>query len=288
MTFFKKKPVAWTVLIVCIVLALFIGINKEVDTPTPGPVDTTLDSSLFVHYVDDAGHLLSGSTEKKVAQANARWDLYYNTHAAVVTTDDDVDIEDYAFERFDAMGLGNGDVILVLAENGDWYFAYGYEIEDALTNSHSDDIADAVQSNPDNDKAVAEFLEEVDEFFSDRLPHRDLVGSEPTSSGGSSILLWIVAIIVVILLISVITSDLRTRRRYIRPRTTRTSRPVVVAPPRRSRPSGGFGSSRTTRSRSGGFGGSRSSSRSGFGGNRSRGGFGGSRGGSRGGRGGRR
>ncbi len=298
MIFFKKKGVAWAVLLLCIMIAIFIGGVTAPDEAVSTPV---MDYSKFERYIDDRGALLSNATEDDIARMNAQWDYEYDAHVAVATIDDPaVDVAKYAEDMW--TGLEPRDILLVLAENGDWYVLPGNEADSRLTDSHYDNIGWSIQDNIDNDDAAAAFLDAVDDFFEDEMPRTAQADAAADDDDGS-FLVGLILLVVIIFVIWLIIDAIRYssyRRRYMRPgmgvptrryypvfwgrRTMMPPRaprrpsppPPRPKPPRSNRPSGGFGGSRPSggfNSRpSGGFGGSRTSNT-----RRPSGGFGGSR-----------
>ena len=140
----KKQGTAVLITLVAIAVAVGIGwVKRPISSPSapnPGPssyaLDTGLDTRPYEGYVSDGADLLSAAAEKTLARYNANWDTRYNSIVAVFTTDTlrGADIEDYAYDQGAALGLGEWDAIIVLADqDGLYYMVSGDDFSALLT-----------------------------------------------------------------------------------------------------------------------------------------------------------
>jgi len=316
--FFKKRAVAWAVLILCVVVALAIGRSK----PHKAAGDST-EISNYTRWVQDDAKIFSDATEKKLAAYNAKWDEKYHAVIAVQTLKDDVNVslEDYCYDLAEDADLNENDMVVVIVKDGDWYAVPGQMAGMYLSGAEGR-LTNALDGTDDYDKGIVNFFAIVDEVYGESVTAKSSNSATVAGTSLSGLVAFLIILLVVAVLIDRIRYN-RYRRRYMRvgmgvPTVgyypiffgRRRIRPMAPPPPRgprgpggfgsfgggpgfggsrpggsqyNNRPTGGFGGSHSSgfgNSRSGGFGGSGFSSRpgSGFGGSRS-GGFGGSRGG---------
>lgn len=307
MKFLKKRPVAIGIMVLAIVLAIGIGRLKGPPVPAPQPgAAADLDRSLSVADVkdflwDEAGVLSSGQ-EKEISLYNANWVQRYDSLIAVaVVRSAEGEIDSYASELGDEIGLSSADAILVIeTSSGDAYLLGGpdyplssSQITSFLTNS----LRSYVERGSYGDGILNLFADLNSWYVSSYgTGNMSYGGSADGSSAVSAIVLVAILAIIVILLLSAID---RSRYNAYRARYYGVVNPPVVfqpiffwhrpgsawyrrgwhrppppPPPPGPRGPGGFGGPGP-----GGFGGSRPSG-GGFSGSSRGGGFnGGSRGG---------
>lgn len=153
MKFLKKRPVAIGIMVLAIVLAVGIGRLKgpSAPAPQPGAASADLDRSLSIADVqdflwDEAG-VLSAGQEKEISLYNANWVQRYDSLIAVaVVRSAGQQIDGYASQLGDEIGLGSADAILVIeTSSGDAYLLGGpdyplssSQVTSFLTNSLQD------------------------------------------------------------------------------------------------------------------------------------------------------
>ena len=118
MKFFQKRGVAIAVLILAILASGAWGLHKApaVSTPEGGEkLDSSLSTAAFTQYVRDEAGILSDKTEEAVGLYNANWDKLFGSIMAVVTTGDESDLENAAYNYAMEMQLGENDAILLIA-----------------------------------------------------------------------------------------------------------------------------------------------------------------------------
>lgn len=178
---FKKKPVAMTVMILAIVLAVFIGMRRAPEenfaagpsTVAPSYALDDLSISGYDKWIDDQAGVLSGSVEDAISLYNANWDNRYYSLVAVVTVDGvDGELVDFAYDYGYEMGLGEGDAILVLDIGGnDAYLATGADFATMLTDSMATDYMDTYLYAPfmagDYESGVLDLFEGLNTLYGD-------------------------------------------------------------------------------------------------------------------------
>ena len=292
-----------TAALMCL-LVLCGGAWAVVDAPTNG-------------YVSDTAEVINSTTEDYINKAVDELSQRCGAQIAIVAVDflDGMDSESYAYEVFNAWGIGDANedngVLLVFAvgENKVWAMcgtglerSLGYDLENFLVDYFYDEY-DA----GNYDTAVRQWFDAIYGWFDDySVPGYETgsqTGTQSGSQGGVSQqpgempvvrrgfpVGAVVAVILVIIVLVVIWDSMRYsryRRRYMgpgMPPPTVVYRPFIFGRPHRPRPprnrrpprgGGGFGG--------GGFGGggsNRPPSGGGFGGGSSRGGGSGRSGGS--------
>ncbi len=293
MNFFKKKPVAIILTVLAVVGAIAIGRAKMPDNAPYAP-DNAKEAqkwaednyNQYLQWVVDDAELLSFATVKELAQYNAELDYTYGSIAGLVTVKslNGSDIEDYAYERGSAMGLGQYDMVVLLdAQTQQWYLASGDTMGGYLDNELkilATETFDEEFFDGGADKQILSYYKRLMQWYSARIYAR---GNDEDEDKGSSGFVFLVFVILLIIFLS----SFRRRGGWLfwfggghhrhndrrPPRGPGGPGPGGFGGPRSPGP-GGFGSSKRGGSfGGGGFGGS---SRGGFGG----GGFGGgSRGG---------
>ncbi|MBR5521487.1 MAG: TPM domain-containing protein [Oscillospiraceae bacterium] len=302
MEFFKKRSTAWTVLIVVMVAAAFIGYSRR-----PASEVKILPSGV---YVQDNANVLSAATEQHMTYMNN--DLVSKVggeiHVVTVETTGKEDIFDKAIDLAIATNLSSNSCIFFIAvDDVDAVIVQG---DDLIYDFSDNELSYILQSNfTEKDfrnktldsPAKASFdrlITMYENHYGIRIGGSEYISYEYTDSSSSDLVVLFVLLLILIVIVS--SRATRPRRYRTRSRTVIVPGPTVYTgrvhtpPPHRpggtARPSGGsFSSSRTggfgSSSRGGSFssGSSRGgsfSSHSSFGGSRSGGFGGGSRGGS--------
>lgn len=314
----KSYTIGWVVLFASILIALVLGQFRRptniIATPKPSvKLDTSLDLSYYEQFIYDNAGLLSDSTEELLALYNANWDTRYNSIVAFVSQDFvSGDLEDYAYDMADEYGLGDGDAILVVEENGDEFrFVWGSDFDSIMNSKNIDTLEAGINDGKDWQSGVTHFYTDLNDIYLANFglgnAKGEYVGTTNLGSIRTSVIMIIYVIGLLLILYAILSAIDRSRYNAYRTRYYGVENPPVVfrpiffwhgprshwytrnwhrpAPPPPpgggSRPSGGsFGGTRPgggTRP-SGGFGGSgaRPSRGGGFSGGGS---FGGSRGG---------
>ena len=314
MKFFQKRGVAIAVLILAILASGAWGLHKApaVSMPEGGEkLDSSLSTAAFTQYVRDEAGILSDKTEEAVGLYNANWDKLFGSIMAVVTTGDESDLENAAYDYAMEMQLGENDAILLIAKQQQDYYLLAsgdfYDLLSALSPSFvASCMADDVQKD-NYDAAVRSLCDALHVELSQQYQQSEAALDE---AAGRVMFIMILVMLFVLWIVLDGMRYRRYRRRYMMPgmgiptvvyrpifwgrRPPRGPRPPRSGGPRPPqggpRPPYGGGSSGSNRrppqpprrpSGSGGsFGGFGSTGRGGgFGSGRSFGGFGSSRGG---------
>lgn len=142
MKFLQKQGVAIFLCIVAIAAAVGIGWWRkpaEPPAPTPGAAQSTsldpdLDTTKYEKYVYDKAGILTAVNKDRLALYNANWDNRYNSVVAVVTVNGlEGSIEDYAWDQGVDMSLTEGDAVLAIDVNGNYFMAPGEDFSSILT-----------------------------------------------------------------------------------------------------------------------------------------------------------
>ncbi len=301
MKVFQKQSVALVVMIAAIAAAVVIGyFGRPAEIAVPEGERYALDdlsTSGYGQWIDDRAGVLSSKTESAISLYNANWDSRYHSLVAVVTVNGvSGDIADFAYDRGNGMGLGDGDALLLLDVSGqNAYLATGDDFRTMLSDAMASDYMDRYLYDDfmsgRYDAGVLALFGGLHVLYVDSFGLGDggYQGGSSVHAGywiGGSIMgiFWIVILILLIVVIADAGRYRRYRGGYYGP--TYIYRPFIFGrphihhhPPRGPRgprpprgPGGGFGGG--PRPGGGSFGGSS------FGGSRGGGGFGGSRGGS--------
>ena len=313
--FFKKRGVAWVVLILCVVAALAIGQSRKAEYPD-APLNGPAEPDNYLRYVQDDARIISDATEKKLAEYNAKWDGKYHAIIAVKTLPGEINmtLEDYCWDLAEEADLSENDMVVAIVRDGDWYALPGDNLLYGMDNETIGKLTAAMDGTKDYSDGILRFFQIADSFYDGHLAR---VSESQPAPAGTTAISDIVGFLIVILIICVILDRIRYnryRRRYMRvgmgtppyvyyPIFFGRSRVRPMPPPVSGGPGGfytpGSGTVHNSRSagntHSGGFGGSHGSgfgssrgggfsgsSRSSFGGTRGggfSGGFGGSHGG---------
>ena len=232
MKFFKKRSVAWVVLVLAVVASVCIGFARK-DHFLAKPPTELLDVQ-YSQWICDAAKLLSNGTKQLIEQYNADWDERYYAVVAVATVDHLTGWKDqeYAANLGQQWGLGENDMILLLVEDGDWQVYCGDRVGACMTDTQQQKLRSAIDSpyyTGDFNAAVTAFFRQSDVFYAQaQLNTGESYGSDPgwyaqepaaVKTGGVSIggvVLLIVAIFAVWVLLDRMRYN-RYRRRYVMP-----------------------------------------------------------------------
>ena len=243
MKFFKKRAVAWVVLVLAVIGSVCIGLARKDSYLAKQPTEL-LDVKYRQWICDDAG-LLSDETKQLIEQYNANWDERYYAVVAVATVEhmNGWKDQEYAAALGKEWGLGANDMILLLVKDGDWQVYRGDDVGRYMTDTQQQKLRSAIEStyySGDFDGAVTAFFRQADVFYgqfgqqaSNEYTNSNDLGwtaKTPTSTktGGVSIggvVLLIVAIFVVWVLLDRVRYN-RYRRRYIMGAPVSVVRPV--------------------------------------------------------------
>ena len=131
MKFFAKKGVAILLTVLMVAASILIAVGAAPEKASAA--GNTAQSSSWV--ADQAG-LLSQAAVRRRNKTNEKLNEAYGGVLAFVAQEslNGADIEDYAFEMGDTLGLGTCDLILVIETSStDWYVAAGEQAQLYLT-----------------------------------------------------------------------------------------------------------------------------------------------------------
>ena len=232
MKFFKKRSVAWVVLVLAVAASVWIGFARKDHFLAKQP--TELLDVQYSQWICDDADLLSSGTKQLIEQYNADWDERYYAVVAVATVEHLTGWEgqEYAANLGQQWGLGENDMILLLVEDGDWQVYYGDRVGACMTDTQQQKLRSAIDSpyyTGDFNAAVTAFFRQSDVFYAQaQLNTGESYGSDPgwyaqepaaVKTGGVSIggvVLLIVAIFAVWVLLDRMRYN-RYRRRYVMP-----------------------------------------------------------------------
>ena len=232
MKFFKKRSVAWAVLVLAVAASVWIGFARKDHFLAKQP--TELLDVQYSQWICDDADLLSSGTEQLIEQYNADWDERYYAVVAVATVEHLTGWEgqEYAANLGQQWGLGENDMILLLVEDGDWQVYCGDRVGACMTDTQQQKLRSAIDSpyyTGDFNAAVTAFFRQSDVFYAQaQLNTGESYGSDPgwyaqepaaVKTGGVSIggvVLLIVAIFAVWVLLDRMRYN-RYRRRYVMP-----------------------------------------------------------------------
>ena len=232
MKFFKKRSVAWVVLVLAVAASVWIGFARKDHFLAKQP--TELLDVQYSQWICDDADLLGSGTEQLIEQYNADWDERYYAVVAVATVEHLTGWEgqEYAANLGQQWGLGENDMILLLVEDGDWQVYYGDRVGACMTDTQQQKLRSAIDSpyyTGDFNAAVTAFFRQSDVFYAQAQLNTggsysgDLgwYAQEPAAvkTGGVSVggvVLLIVAIFAVWVLLDRMRYN-RYRRRYVMP-----------------------------------------------------------------------
>lgn len=213
MKFFQKRGVAIAVLIIAIVAALVIGQqNKPAEQYEPQSEASAEawakeNYASYTGYVWDEAELFSDSTERTIAEYNARFDYRYGgiMWIASVNSAGTSDLGSYAYALGEQYGCGSMDLMLVLdCERQTWYVAPGEEIEPYL----DQELEIIFTQNLGRtffeggaDKQIVQLLSEVSAWSTAHLPTGGGKAQESSPGGGVGVIVVMIFIVLILLLI---------------------------------------------------------------------------------------
>ena len=232
MKFFKKRSVAWVVLVLAVAASVCIGFARKDHFLAKQP--TELLDVQYRQWICDDADLLSNGTKQLIEQYNADWDERYYAVVAVATVEhlNGWKDQEYAANLGKQWGLGENDMILLLVKDGDWQVYCGDRVGACMTDTQQQKLRSAIDSpyyTGDFNAAVTAFFRQSDVFYAQaQLNTGESYGSDPgwyaqepaaVKTGGvsiGSVILLIVAIFAVWVLLDRMRYN-RYRRRYVMP-----------------------------------------------------------------------
>lgn len=184
MKFFKKRAVAWVVLVLAVAGSVCIGLARRDSFLAKEP--TELLNVAYQQWICDDAAILDDTTEALIRDYNARWDEQYYAVVAVASIDrlTGWEGEDYAAALGQKWGLGANDMVLLLVEQGDWQVYCGDNVYGAMSDTQQNGLRRAIESDYYNDafdSAVTAFFRQADVVY-----HEMQLGSGSYYSGNSS------------------------------------------------------------------------------------------------------
>ena len=178
MKFFKKRSVAWVVLVLAVAAGVWIGFARKDHFLAKQP--TELLEVQYRQWICDDAKLLSNGTKQLIEQYNADWDERYYAVVAVATVEHLTGWEgqEYAANLGQQWGLGENDMILLLVEDSDWQVYCGDRVSACMTDTQQQKLRSAIDSpyyTGDFNAAVTAFFRQSDVFY----------GQAQLNSGGS-------------------------------------------------------------------------------------------------------
>ena len=172
---FKKQGVAWLITIVMVIAAVGIGyanapFNGPVSEPAAQPSSAPPASGSFVW--DDANEL-SARTIRELDERNDRlWDRYSVSIGVVTCNYGRDDLDEYAMQCAEDMGLGGYDMIVTLDISGENYWLIqGNDIRRDFTDDDCSDYAYECMefsfAREDYDDAVLELTKALEDWYGD-------------------------------------------------------------------------------------------------------------------------
>ena len=147
--FFGKKSVAITITLIVVAIAIVIGFAvgpRQAATGSAAVSNTTAASwakqnyEQYEGFIDDEAGLFDSSALKSFAKFDAQLDYGYGSIMGVQTVSslDGVSMEDAAISYSEDLGLGDGDMLLLIDKDSEqWYLAYGDDMADYVNNDLS-------------------------------------------------------------------------------------------------------------------------------------------------------
>lgn len=245
MKFFQKRGVAIAVLILAILASGAWGLHKApaVSTPEGGEkLDSSLSTAAFTQYVRDEAGILSDKTEEAVGLYNANWDKLFGSIMAVVTTGDESDLENAAYDYAMEMQLGENDAILLIAkQQQDYYLLASGDFYDLLSSLSPSFVASCMADDvqKDNyDAAVRSLCDALHVELSRQYQQSEAALNE------AAVYVMFIMVLVMLFVLWIVLDGMRYRRyrrRYLMPGMgipTVVYRPIFWGrrPPRSPRP----------------------------------------------------
>lgn len=158
------------VLIISILAAILLGQARKpisADVSMADGLNTSLDTSYYEKFLRDDAGVLSEEQEEAIRTYNANWDHRYNSVAAVVTvgTVNGASMENLTYDWADDMGLGENDAILLMAEDGQYYFNYGDDFATIVTSSVANQLSVELERPGETGESIVSFYTALDGVY---------------------------------------------------------------------------------------------------------------------------
>ena len=173
---FKKQGVAWLTTIVMVIAAVGIGYAKAPfngPVPEPGYPPQTAQLPASGSFVWDDAQVLSNRTVRELNERNDRlWDRYSVSIGVVTCNYGRDDLDEYAMQCAEDMGLGGYDMIVTLDISGENYWLIqGNDIRRDFTDDDCCDYAYECMefsfAREDYDDAVLELTKALEDWYGD-------------------------------------------------------------------------------------------------------------------------
>ena len=173
---FKKQGVAWLTTIVMVIAAVGIGYAKAPfngPVPEPGYPPQTAQLPASGSFVWDDAQVLSNRTVRELNERNDRlWDRYSVSIGVVTCNYGRDDLDEYAMQCAEDMGLGGYDMIVALDISGENYWLIqGNDIRRDFTDDDCSDYAYECMefsfAREDYDDAVLELTKALEDWYGD-------------------------------------------------------------------------------------------------------------------------
>lgn len=171
---FKKQGVAWLITIVMVIAAVGIGYAKAPfngPVPEPGYPPQTAQLPASGSFVWDDAQVLSNRTVRELNERNDRlWDRYSVSIGVVTCNYGRDDLDEYAMQCAEDMGLGGYDMIVTLDISGENYWLIqGNDIRRDFTDDDCSDYAYECMefsfAREDYDDAVLELTKALEDWY---------------------------------------------------------------------------------------------------------------------------
>ncbi len=207
MNFFKKTSVAVLIAVLVVALCCVWGYTRidsgdsSVSThyqPDRSSGESNL--SYYLSWIDDDARLFSANTIDTMARENLTLDSTYGSLVAVKTVSylNGRDIQSYAEETAQNIGLDRRDILLLLDSNSEsWYVTYGadlatyVEANADLPNLFRTHLGTAFWEEGNADKAMLDLFDALDDWYEENIPplEKDNIGFLPAGTKVQSITL---------------------------------------------------------------------------------------------------
>lgn len=215
----KKLVLAWIVAIAMIAAAVFIGLRKGGETPTPPkPQDMGLDMGLstdqFQNYILDSAGELTARQKESICLYNANWAARYDSVIIVEVGRNVGPIDDRAYELSYQFELKESDAVLVIdvaAKNA--YMATGgdYPISDGQVTSYLDNSLYSYVQNGKAGDGVLNLFAGLNTYYVDHYGLGYLDNSRGLNSEGGMAAL-VVGIVLLLLIVVLVLSAIDSAR----------------------------------------------------------------------------
>ncbi|MBQ2062854.1 MAG: TPM domain-containing protein [Oscillospiraceae bacterium] len=220
---FQNPVVAWTVLILAVVLACVLGQLRKAGFESRKT--TELLDVKYHEWINDSANMLSSDTKNTIEYYNTKWDKEHHAVIAVATVPDlrgwgngkNDGGEEYGTELGVKWGLGPKDMLLLYVKDEYWYLVYSDEVGHYVNRNNWGDTFETTLSGPyykgQFDRATEEFFQKADIFYDQSIkaglgegmtdpqsqPEQQSGGQSSKGSGGHvfKVILLIIGIFVV-------------------------------------------------------------------------------------------